>query len=242
MSRKKQPADKLTAHAVILTNCTKESGGLCNFDAFVTVPEFPHSACFWGDKAQGHFKCRISSMANSPFKERACEAYGTKDSAPAPAVISQKMHCCPTFWASAYIDIPTFFQNLRSRCICRKTWDILLPALHGEENMKISLLKAIVQKSVIADFSETLWKYMHEKPADEFAVFQSHLFSPVIITAIMVPEGGMGIWHADDSSVGNGDAMGISSQIVNGISKAVEGFLYERTPVGSVEHIDKIGP
>ena len=46
MSRKKQPADKLTAHAVILTNCTKESGGLCNFDAFVTVPEFPHSACF----------------------------------------------------------------------------------------------------------------------------------------------------------------------------------------------------
>ena len=26
MSRKKQPADKLTAHAVILTNCTKESG------------------------------------------------------------------------------------------------------------------------------------------------------------------------------------------------------------------------
>lgn len=108
--------------------------------------------------------------------------------------------------------------------------------------MKISLLKAIVQKSVIADFSETLWKYMHEKPADEFTVFQSHLFSLVIITTIPVPEGGMRIRHADDSAVGDGNAMGISSQVVNGISKPVEGLLYERTPVGSVEHIDKIGP
>lgn len=57
---------------------------------------------------------------------------------------------------------------------------------------------------------------------------------------VTIPEGDVGVGHINDSAVGDGNSVGVTSKIIDGIAKAVKGFLNEGTPVGFVEHVNKM--
>ena len=82
---------------------------------------------------------------------------------------------------------------------------------------------------------------MEKEASDEFLVFQSHIDG---IACAIVPgrEDSMGLRDRSDAGICDGDAVGITAEIVDGIAETIEGLFDERAPVLKIELIDKTLP
>lgn len=63
------------------------------------------------------------------------------------------------------------------------------------------------------DLDEPARQDMQEEPSDELYRFHCHLFRLIAVLRISPAEADAAILQAQQSSVGNGDTMGVSSQI-----------------------------
>ncbi len=108
--------------------------------------------------------------------------------------------------------------------------------LNAENNRKTPGFPPVVQKSIVADLLKTARKHMHHKTADEFDTGNCDhcLFIGFIISGM---ERNFVLSNRDDSGIGNGNAVGISSEIFNGISISVEGFFDLSILVNGIERI-----
>ena len=83
---------------------------------------------------------------------------------------------------------------------------------------------------------------MHQETADEFRVFQRNF--PAGLTRCPAPcgEDDMRFRNGQDPAVGDGDLMGVTAKILNGVPKSVKGFLDVRAPVLVVKGIPEFSP
>ena len=146
-----------------------------------------------------------------------------------------------TFGAKTDIKVPDSFQKL-----CHSHTFITLPeplfSLKFEDKLQILCLHAVVQKSIVADFLETQWKYMHQVTADEFFVFQSNPAFRVRRFSAACREGHFCFCDRNDSAVGYGYLVGITSKIFDGITKTIKCFFDIWTPVFFVKSVFKRFP
>ena len=83
---------------------------------------------------------------------------------------------------------------------------------------------------------------MHQETADEFRVLQCD--RPPGFSRLPAPcrEGGVRPRDGQDPAVGDGDLMGVTAQVLDGVAETVEGFLYVRAPVLIVKGIPEFRP
>lgn len=115
-------------------------------------------------------------------------------------------------------------------------------SLQSKNEFQVFSFHPVVQETIITDLLETGRKHMHQVSPNEFCMSQSDLapglaglFSPGRERDLLFRDG-------KDTSVGNGDLMGVSSKIFDRISKAVKGFFYVRTPVLFIKFIFPVLP
>lgn len=95
----------------------------------------------------------------------------------------------------------------------------------------------VVQEAIVADLLETGGQHMHQITPDEFSMVQGNLTSG--FTGLF-PSGRKSdriIGNRKDPAVCNSDLVGITSKILDGIAKAVKGFLNIGTPVHFIEFV-----
>lgn len=100
-----------------------------------------------------------------------------------------------------------------------------LPVLEPEDDAEVLCLHAVIQEAVIAYFLEAMGKDMHQAAPDEFRVVQGD--QPFWLSRLPASGGksNLILRNRKDTSVGDGDSVGIASQIFDGIAKTVEGLL-----------------
>ena len=102
--------------------------------------------------------------------------------------------------------------------------------LQCEDQFQVFAFFAVVQKAIVADFPETGWQYMHQITANEFFMGQSNCSARFSVFFTSCGEGNLMFCNRQNPAVGDGDLMGVSSEIFNGVSKAVESLFDIRTP------------
>lgn len=138
------------------------------------------------------------------------------------------------------IIIPDCFQKFCHRHTCIKLPELLM-SLKFEDRFQILFFHAIVQKSVVSDLLETGWEYMHEKPADEFCMFQYYIFH---CTGFIVPgrKSNRCLCYFFDTAVSDGNTVCIATEIFDRISKAIESFFDIWTPLFFIEPVFELLP
>lgn len=137
--------------------------------------------------------------------------------------------------AGSYAIVPNFQKDFFHR-EARQSGFKTTVSLNAGNDRKIPGFPPVVQKSIVADLLKTARKYMHHKTADEFSTGNSDhcLLIGFIISGM---ERNFVLSNRDDSGIGNGNAVGIASEIFNGISISVEGFFDLSIPVNGIERI-----
>lgn len=128
------------------------------------------------------------------------------------------------------VEIPDGFYELcyrKSGVTLFKT----LPVLKLKNDFEILCFHPVIQKAVIAYFLKTTGEYMHQITPDEFRVVQGNL---TFWLPRLFPSGSKGnliLCNGKNPVVGDGDSVGITSQILDGIAKPMKGFLDIGAPV-----------
>ena len=102
--------------------------------------------------------------------------------------------------------------------------------LERKDQFQVSGLIAVIQEAVVTNLLEPGRQYMHQVTPDEFCMLQSNLTSG--FTGLF-PSGRKSdriLGNRKDPAVRNGNLVGITPKIFNGIAKAVKGLLYVGTP------------
>lgn len=83
---------------------------------------------------------------------------------------------------------------------------------------------------------------MHQIPADEFSIIKGNV--PFRLTGFLSScrKGNLFLRYRKNSAVGNGNLVGITPKIFNGITKAVKGLFDVRTPVLFIKTVFKFFP
>lgn len=109
--------------------------------------------------------------------------------------------------------------------------------LERKDQFQVSGLIAVIQEAVVTNLLEPGRQYMHQVTPDEFCMLQSNLTSG--FTGLF-PSGRKSdriLGNRKDPAVRNGNLVGITPKIFNGIAKAVKGFLDVRTPVHFIKFV-----
>lgn len=77
------------------------------------------------------------------------------------------------FRADADISFPHSFEQFSAWQACVSGFEPLVP-LQCEDQFQVFTFSAVVQKAIVADFTETRWQYMHQITANEFFMGQSN--------------------------------------------------------------------
>lgn len=113
--------------------------------------------------------------------------------------------------------------------------------LDTENDPEALLFHAVCENAVVTDLLETCGQDVLQEPADEFHVRDGDMFHiPRVI--VFRPEGHSLIGNGFDPGVGDRDPVGVTSKIIYGVAKAVEGFLYKGAPVFPVEAVTERSP
>ena len=91
---------------------------------------------------------------------------------------------------------------------------------------------AVGEESEVADFDETDGEDVEKETADEFHGLQTHDLEAFAILRIPPPEVDTIVCQAHQSAVGDGHAVGITSQILEHVLGAVQGRLSIDDPLG----------
>lgn len=137
--------------------------------------------------------------------------------------------------AGSYAIVPNFQKDFFHREAGQSGYKTTV-SLNAENDRKIPGFPPVVQKSIVADLLKTTRKHMHHKTADKFNTGNSDhcLFIGFIISGM---ERNFVLSNRDDPGIGDGNSVGIASEIFNGISISVEGFFDLSIPVNGIERI-----
>lgn len=147
----------------------------------------------------------------------------------------------PTFRADADIGFPHSFEQLSDRQTCISGFEPLM-SLQCEDQFQVFTFPTVVQESIVADLLKTVGKDMHQIASHEFFMGQSDDPAGVSWLFTSCGKGDLILRNGTDAAVGNGDLMGVSSKIFNGISKPIESLFDIRTPVFCVKFIPEFRP
>ena len=115
-------------------------------------------------------------------------------------------------------------------------------SLQGKNEFQVFSFHPVVQETIITDLLETGRKHMHQVSPNEFCMSQSDLAPG--LAGLFSPGGERDLLFRDgkDTAVGNGDLMGVSSKVFDGISKTIKGFFDVRTPILFIKFIFPVLP
>lgn len=81
---------------------------------------------------------------------------------------------------------------------------------------------------------------MHQKPSDELVGAEGHLFTTAAVTVIAPLEGDRITLHFKDAVVGDGDSVGIASQILHDTGSISKRWLAVNHPFLLVAYLQEI--
>ena len=110
-------------------------------------------------------------------------------------------------------------------------------ALEFKYQFQVSGLISVIQKAIVPNLLETGWQHMHQITADKFRMIQSNLTFGVTGLLSSGRKSDRIIGNRENPAIGNGNLVGITSKIFNGIAKAVEGFFDVGTPVYFIKSV-----
>lgn len=93
----------------------------------------------------------------------------------------------------------------------------------------------VCKKSEVADLHETCRQRMEQEATDELDGVEPHHAAAVVVPGVAPAKAHLSVFEAEQPSVGDGDAMGISSQIFQHMSRSAEGRLRVDDPVFSAQ-------
>ena len=148
------------------------------------------------------------------------------------------------FRTDGQVNVPDRFEQF-----CHGQPGITLPeslaALDPEDYFQVPGFHPVIKETIVPDLLETGGEYVHQEPADKFFMANGDL--PFWVTGLFPPcgEGDLCFRHGQDPVVGDGDPMGIPSQVFDRIPETVEGFFDIWTPVFRIkavfEHLPDAG-
>ena len=116
-----------------------------------------------------------------------------------------------------------------------------LSPLEAEDQSKILFSPAVIEKSVVADLLEPGRKDMHHEPSHELLTGKhERLF--LIVPVVFIREGHLRVGNRKDSGIGDGDAVGVPTEVLNGVSLSVEGLLDVDVPLFLIEAVAEGSP
>ena len=79
---------------------------------------------------------------------------------------------------------------------------------------QVFLFGAAGEESGVTDAFERGWNGMKQETADEFVGGEGHGFFPILVAAVPVGEGDLACGDIEDSMIGDGDAVGVASEVI----------------------------
>ena len=117
-----------------------------------------------------------------------------------------------------------------------------LAALDPEDYFQVPGFHPVIEKSIIADLLETGREHMHQEAPDKLSMAESDLPFWIPGFPATCRESNLCFRNGKDPVVGDGNPVGIASQIFDGVTKPVEGFFDVRAPVFPVKVVFKSFP
>ena len=112
-----------------------------------------------------------------------------------------------------------------------------LAPLKPEDQLQVPGFHPVIKEAIVADLLETGREHMHQETPDKLFMAEgdltfwfSRLFPPGT-------EGDLRFRNGKDPAVGDGDPVGITAKVFDGIAKPVEGLLDVRAPVLFIEGV-----
>lgn len=135
-----------------------------------------------------------------------------------------------TYRAKRDINIPYGFQQFCNSETRIARLEPLVP-LQRKDQFQVFCFGPVVQEPIIPNLPETGREHMHQVATDEFRVFKGN--GPPGLTGAEATgrESHTFIIHGKDAAVGDSNLVGMSAEIFNGITEAVESLLYVGAPV-----------
>jgi hypothetical protein len=117
-----------------------------------------------------------------------------------------------------------------------QTWRGFLRLAQGDRQQtpavgEVLCPHAIGQQPEVADAHEAGGNRVQQKPTEELISVQRHDAGPVGTSIVLVLEGDRFIIHRHESSVGDGDAVGVAGQVLEHLLGAAEGRLGVDDPI-----------
>lgn len=108
--------------------------------------------------------------------------------------------------------------------------------LDAENDLQALLFQTVREDAVVADLLESRGQYVLQEPADEFFMSDGDIFHTTC-AVVFSSESNRVFGNIFDPCIRDRDPVGIAAEIIDGISKAVEGFLNKGTPVFPVKAV-----
>lgn len=186
--------------------------------------------CFWLSQT-------VCCTSNKPPKEALLKILNSQVLVSHSISSSAVTHtvAAATRGTGSYVIVPNFQKDFFHR-EARQSGYKTMVSLNTENDRKIPGFPTVVQKSIVADLLETTRKHMHHKTADEFNTGNR---DHCLLIGFIISGMERNFFSADRDypGIGNGNAVGIASEIFNGISISVEGFFDLSIPVNGIERI-----
>lgn len=154
----------------------------------------------------------------------------------------QVPHCLTSAtWTDIHVHVPYCLQEFRHGHPGIPLPEPL-PALEPEDHLQVCGLHPVVEETVVTDLLETGREHVHEETAYELHAGDGDL--PFGIPGPPAPgrEGDGILSQREDPAVGDGDLMGVTAEIFDGVPKPVKGSLYVGAPVLKVKGIPEFSP
>ena len=145
------------------------------------------------------------------------------------------------FWADGQVNAPDrleqFFHGQSGITLPES-----LAALDPEDYFQVSGFHPVIKETIIPDLLETGREHMLKEAADKLFVGEDDL--PFGITGFLSPcrENDFFFCNREDPAVGDGDPVGVTAKVFDGIAKAVKGFLDVWTPVLFIKIVLQLFP
>ncbi len=99
---------------------------------------------------------------------------------------------------------------------------------------------AISEKPIVADSDEALGQGVEEKAVDKVHRAEGGLFKDVVLP-VFVPEADHAVFKINEAAVGDSDAVGVTSQILQDMLRVRDGVPHTDNPLVLVELAFKVG-
>ena len=147
----------------------------------------------------------------------------------------------PAFRTETDVNVPDLFQDLRHLHAGKSCFESLM-SLKPEDQFEVSAFHAVAEETVVADLLESGRQDVHQETPDELFIRErDHAPGPAFVSG-PCGECHPVFCHFKDTAVGDGDLVGITAKVFNGVPETVEGLFDVWTPVFPVEGVPEFMP